>query len=63
MIRKYDPYTYKHPRTLIDAFGCDASSACAIIKYKYKFNVWDKLAIGRAVALLISTVFLYLVNP
>ena len=62
MIRKYDPYTYKHPRTLIDAFGCDASSACAIIKYKRTFNIWDKVALTAAAVLLLATVFLYSAN-
>jgi len=29
-----DPLTYRYPRTLIDAFGCDATQAVAIHKYK-----------------------------
>ena len=63
MIRKYDPYTYKHPRTLIDAFGCDASSACSIIRYKRKMSIWYKVALTTAAVLLLATVFLYSANP
>ena len=29
-----DPLTYRYPRTLIDAFGCDATQAVALHKYK-----------------------------
>ena len=29
-----DPITYRYKRTLIDAFGCDATQAIAIHKYK-----------------------------
>ena len=29
-----DPLTYRHPRTLVQAFGCDASTAVAIHRYK-----------------------------
>ena len=28
-----DPITYRYPRTLIEAFGCDATQAVAIHKY------------------------------
>ena len=28
-----DPLTYRYPRTLIEAFGCDATQAVAIHKY------------------------------
>ncbi len=30
----HDPLTYRYKRTLIDAFGCDATQAVAIHKYK-----------------------------
>ena len=63
MIRRYDPYTYRHPRTLIDAFGCDASSACAIIRYKRKMNFWDKAVLAVAGILLFATAIMYSANP
>lgn len=28
-----DPMTYRHPRTLVEAFGPDARTACAIEKH------------------------------
>lgn len=42
MIRHRDPLTYRHPRTLIDAFGCDASSAVA--GWHYRQNLAQRLA-------------------
>ena len=29
-----NPLTYRYPRTMIDAFGCDATQAVALHKYK-----------------------------
>lgn len=29
-----DPLTYRYPRTTVQAFGCDATSAQAIYRYK-----------------------------
>lgn len=29
-----DMLTYRHPRTLVQAFGCDAKSAVAITRYR-----------------------------
>lgn len=29
-----DMLTYRYPRTSIQAFGCDARSACAVYRYK-----------------------------
>lgn len=29
-----DPLTYHYPRTIVQAFGCDAASAQAIYRYK-----------------------------
>lgn len=32
--RHHDTLTYRFPRTTIDAFGCDAESACAVVRYR-----------------------------
>ncbi len=34
MYRHYDPITYRHPRTTMDAFGCDASNANPVQVFK-----------------------------
>jgi hypothetical protein len=34
MNRRTDPLTYRHPRTTTEAFGCDATQAVAVYKYR-----------------------------
>lgn len=31
-----DYLTYRHPRTLNEAFGCDAVSACAVSHHRFR---------------------------
>ena len=46
-----DPLTYRYPRTSIQAFGCDASSAQAIYRYKRPLSM---LVAGFITRLLIA---------
>lgn len=35
-MRHTDPLTYRYPRTLNEAFGCDATSAYAVTHHKFR---------------------------
>ena len=35
-MRKQDLLTYRHPRTTLEAFGCDASNACAVEHHMFR---------------------------
>lgn len=48
----YDPLTYKHPRTTIDAFGCDATQARA----GWKYINWTQIVIDGVSVLVLAGV-------
>lgn len=52
MPRHYDPLTYKHPRTTIEAFGCDAKRARA----GWKYINWTQIVIDGVSVLVLAGV-------
>lgn len=46
-----DLLTYKHPRTMIEAFGCDVDNAVAIERYKPKGLIEGVLDVLTALAI------------
>ena len=54
-----DPYLFRYPRTVQEAFPCDAGSACAITRYRAP--IWPRAllwAIFAAGALVLALRFL-----
>ena len=55
MQRPYDPLTYRHPRTGIEAFGCDADEAVACRRANDPTTLGSMLNYAGAVCLAAAT--------